>query len=618
MFKVRSINNLLATSNTVLQFTMLLVIAAIVHGLVLRFVFPGYYDPLWPIHSDFYLPAEIANSPASIFSYLTWPRPTGMVFFALIGKLGIHGSLAAIIFVAMLNAVITALLIKKFLTVSFGLRFLIIFIVYTFLLFSHPYFYSFYVHDAFSQLSYLLLIMGLFFYCSLLEKSIALATCVLFIFTIVGFLAKETFGGAALVISVIWFLYQRKKSVRDSITPFTLIFVALIITFGFNFLIKSSFVTNSNTAYRVDLNPFSILSEWFHYIKLGYNLGSVLLLILIGFLVFSKKLDENYKPKFVFVGCLLAFCAALLPNSLLPDHQHNGYSWTGAYILLATSFFLAVPNIFFKWGKFSQVTFVSLLILFLTFSQVANFKKYRNSSNQWIIFQENTQRNLLSSLKMLMDELACSKGEKILISGISFPFSPFHNPRSLTPYLRSDKVSFDVVSYASNSNIVIRSEKVRDIPLENVVFSEYSRVWMFGSDGRLVKTLNSKELGYGFELLAPLKNFILFPEVAAALNVEFEPLPNVVSSHDGYKLLQSGNSYLAYQQPLLALEYFQESARNIPDNPYPWYMAGVELEKLNRLDEAKQYFQKAVDLDPKNQNPAFINALTRVQSITGK
>ena len=39
MCKVRSINNFLATSNGLLQFTMLLVIAAIVHGLVLRFVF---------------------------------------------------------------------------------------------------------------------------------------------------------------------------------------------------------------------------------------------------------------------------------------------------------------------------------------------------------------------------------------------------------------------------------------------------------------------------------------------------------------------------------------------------------------------------------------------------
>lgn len=618
MLKVRSINNLLATSSSLLQFTMLFVIAAIVHGLVLRFIFPGYYDPLWPLHSDFYLPAEIANSPASIFSYVTWPRPTGMFFFALIGKFGIHGSLAAIIFLAMLNAVVTAFLVKKLLTINFGLRFLLAFAGYAFLLFSHPYFYSFYVHDAFSQLSYFLLVLGALSYCALAKKSVAIATCVLFIFSVVGFLAKETFGAAALMASAIWFLYQYRASLRDAIAPFVSIFIALIITFGFNFFIKSSFVTNSNTAYRIDLNPVSILSEWFHYIKLGYNLGIIFLLVLIGILVFSRQSDKSYGPAFVFVGGILAFCAALLPNSLLPDHQHHGYSWTGAYILCATIFFLALPSIFSKWEKNTRIAFVSLIILFLAVNQVVNCKKYKKSSNQWFISQEKIQRNLLSSLKMLMDELASSQKEKILISGISFPYSPFHNPRSLAPYLRSDEVSFDVVSYSSNKNIVVRNEEVREIPPENVFFSEYSRIWMFGADGRLVKSLNSKVLGYSFELLDPLKNFIIFPEVAAALGVKFEPAPNLVISQDGYKLLQSGNSYLAYQQPLLALEYFQMSAKNIPDNPYPWYMAGVELQKLGRLGEAKQYFKKAVDLDPEHQNSTFTNALMHAERLAEK
>lgn len=618
MFKVRSINNFLATSNGLLQFTMLLVIAAIVHGLVLRFVFPGYYDPLWPLHSDFYLPAQIANSPASIFSYVTWPRPTGMFFFALIGEFGIHGSLAAIIFLAMLNAVISALLIKSFLAINFGLKFLIAFSGYVFLLFSHPYFYSFYVHDAFSQLSYFLLVVGALLYCSLVKKSVTLAACALFVCSMIGFLAKETFGAAALVVSAIWFIYQYKTSLRDAIAPFISMFIALAIAFGFNFFIKSSFVTNSNAAYSVDLNPASILSEWLYYVKLGYNLGIVFLLVLIGVLVFSIRSAKSYSPAFVFVGGILAFCAALLPNSLLPEHRHHGYSWTGAYILCATIFFLALPSIFSKWENKAKKSFIFLIIFFLAVSQIVNYKKYKKSSNQWFISQENIQRNLLSSLKILMDELAFSENERILVSGISSPYSPFHNPRSLIPYLRSDKVGFDVVSYATNKNIVVRSEKVREIPPENVLFSEYSRIWMFGSDGRLVKSLSSNVLGYSFEILDPLKNVILFPEVAAALGVEFEPAPNLVSSQDGYKLLQSGNLYLAYQQPLLALEYFQASAKNIPVNPYPWYMAGVELEKLGRLGEAKQYFKKAVDLDPSHQNPAFANALARAESVAEK
>jgi len=618
MLKVRNINNLLVTSSRLSQFIMLLVIAVIVHGLVLRFVFPGYYDPLWPLHSDFYLPAAIANSPVSIFSYITWPRPTGMFFFALIGKFGIHGSLAAIVFLAMLNAVITAFLIKNFLVINFGLRFLIAFSVYVFLLFSHPYFYSFYVHDAFSQLSYFLLIVGVQSYCALAKKSVALASCTFFILSVVAFLAKETFGAAALAASAIWFLYQYKASLRNSIAPFVSILIALAISFGFNFFIKSSFVTNSSTAYKVDLNPISILSEWSYYIKLGYNLGMVFLLVLIGILIFSKQSDRKSRAEFVFIGSILAFCAALLPNALLPDHRHHGYSWTGAYIICATIFFLALPDILSKWRKNAKIAFVSLVVFFLVANQVVNYKKYNKSANQWFISQEKIQHNLVLSLKILMNELSLSQKEKILVSGISFPYSPFHNPGALSPYLRSESVSFDVVSYAPSKDVVIRSEKVKEIPPENIVVSDYSRVWMFGNDGRLVKAINAKELGYSVELLNSFKNFILFPEVASALSVEFEPIPRLVNLQDGYKLLQAGNSYLLYQQPLLALEYFQESAKNIPENPYPWYMAGVELQKLGRLSEAKQFFQKAVDLDAQHQNPAFANALINVDSVAEK
>ena len=37
-------------------------IGALVQLAVLRWIFPGYIDPLWPSHDDYYTAIELANS----------------------------------------------------------------------------------------------------------------------------------------------------------------------------------------------------------------------------------------------------------------------------------------------------------------------------------------------------------------------------------------------------------------------------------------------------------------------------------------------------------------------------------------------------------------------------
>lgn len=160
MLHVEDKSSILHVTNKALVFVALFALALITHAVVLQFIYPGYYEPLWPLHSDFYLPTHINNSGLGVINYLSKPRPSGMVFFFLIGSLGVHGSIAAIIFVTLMNVTMTATVAKNILNISFNLQFLAAYISYLVLLFSHPYFYSFYAHDAFSQFSYFLLLIG--------------------------------------------------------------------------------------------------------------------------------------------------------------------------------------------------------------------------------------------------------------------------------------------------------------------------------------------------------------------------------------------------------------------------------------------------------------------------
>src|SRR5215213_344776 len=95
----------------VLQITCFTFIALIVHAFVLKFFFPGYYSPLYPHHSDFYISIALAHSPNDFFqySYLGYSRPLGMFFMKLIGFLGLHGAILFTVINVALNCSLSLL-----------------------------------------------------------------------------------------------------------------------------------------------------------------------------------------------------------------------------------------------------------------------------------------------------------------------------------------------------------------------------------------------------------------------------------------------------------------------------------------------------------------------------
>lgn len=87
----------------VAEFSVLLVLFLLIDGLVLKLVFPKFVDPFWPLHSDFYIPAALAYSPAGFWKVLSYPRPVGYAFFWLIGHLKTRGAMVAVLLLVGVN-----------------------------------------------------------------------------------------------------------------------------------------------------------------------------------------------------------------------------------------------------------------------------------------------------------------------------------------------------------------------------------------------------------------------------------------------------------------------------------------------------------------------------------
>jgi len=267
-----------------------------------------------------------------------------------------------------------------------------------------------------------------------------------------------------------------------------------------------------------------------------------------------------------------------------------------------------LTSLFWKKNKLTRCFFVTIVLLGLL-SPLFNKASY--AKNNWFLVQEKTQRNLLGSLrKLLVRNKSLDDSGKILVTGLNFPFSPFTRPMALKSFPGVRFGSFDVVTYSS-AHIGEKLDFVRFIPPTDVDMQNYSEVWMFAGDGSVLRVQSIGDTTLqpvpvlGFES----RDFIIFPDVADALGLIDTKFVSPAILNDGYRLLRCGTAFSSYQQPTLALRCFDESIRKIPDNPYPYFLAGLELERLDRFDEAKVYFERAVALEASDSNPAFKESL---------
>ena len=69
---------------------LLLAVVCGVYAAVLAYIFPGYFDPLYPIHSDVYFSPGLSARNPSLTAYFDWPRPAGYLAAHLFGLAGVR------------------------------------------------------------------------------------------------------------------------------------------------------------------------------------------------------------------------------------------------------------------------------------------------------------------------------------------------------------------------------------------------------------------------------------------------------------------------------------------------------------------------------------------------
>ncbi|MGX9774583.1 acyltransferase family protein [Janthinobacterium aestuarii] len=570
-----------------LELLSLLIVGAVIHAIALLYVYPGYYAPLLPNHTDYYMATAMFQSPIWGISYIGWPRPFGFMLLNASGMFGITASIAIVVFVVLLNFALTAMLFRRIFKVDIGVRYLVAYSLYVYFAYSHPYFYQFYTHDALSHFAYLLLLIGAWYWYRNAATLDRKNSVVIGITALLAFLCKENFGVAVclLAVGIAWFEPRARLAAL-------LVCVALILALGYNVLIGSQFVGAASSSYKVVISPNSIWREWRTYMREAFGaLGGCIFLLSIFYMIYYGKVNPLARK----VAILLfgAIAVLLLPNSLLPDHHFSGYSWAVSYLALLPLIYIFSLRL--NWQVAGQ-TALGLAVLYVPISV-----KKEYSRSDWVVAQEHIQRDLLRGLREYAIE-GYKPGRKILVTGLVFPFSPFEQPLSLQskPYWRDTK--FDVMRYAKSA-MDVHDSKIKFIIDPPTDFSIYSEVWTFSKDGAALGKFKTEDISQRLSLIdvsgVKKEIFLIYPQLLSIAQARSKDEPDSVVQ------LKIGEALLEYGNFLEAEKILKLAAASLPGNPYPSFFIGNALVGQKKYAEAITFFECAISLDVNNTNEFF-------------
>ncbi len=584
-----------------------IVVFLLMHYMVLMFIYPGYYDPFWPVHSDLYVPAAFANMENGSEVSLSYPRPIGYFFYWMIGHFGIRGSIAAGFMLMPINFSLITIITRRILKINFTVNFSVSIALFAYLIVAQPYQYVFSVHDGFTQLSLMFLLLATVSYYK--NKYIV----PVFIFTLLAFFSKETYAASVLFICGV-FVFFGSGELKQRLKPFLIVVLSILIVVLFNKYTNSVFTSTKNSldsAYYVNVNPLSILKEWIQYLIDGYNYYSLIIVVLVLMFIILSVGFKSIEVLF----CLTMFVAGLLswlPNSLLPNHHYSAYSWNGAYFIYipVVFVFFVIKDKSIKIRLFSWVWFV--LLMFIPYFSSGQYEK-----TKWILIQQQIQKNFMLSLESIPHYLF-NKESDVLVTGVVFPFTPFEHWQSLLSLNFNRCVNINVVNYKSTDVAIkkigfsnkscIQINEISPIYVKN---HHFDLVLAVNSDG---KTLNNQIFrGDNLSLLISgvnLKNVLLYPDMVSLHDVIKSKL--TLSDED---LINYGNTMMIYSANGDAINFFDKALEVNNHNPYSYFGLGQAYERDGNYLKAKENFQKAIKFDAEQANPNFKNALENVLKV---
>jgi len=588
-----------------LEFFALCALFLVVHALVLRFVFPGYYDPFWPHHADYYIAAALASSPSGFLPVIGLPRPVGYAFYWLIGHLQTRGVILASLFLVAANYAVIVMMMRRAFRVPLSVTFGLAAAVFAYLLAAHPFQYEFSTWDAFSQLSHLLLLSATAMHLRGREWwQVALVA-------FLAFMAKETYVASIAFLAGVWLIWHVRTDWRKAVLPLGIVLATFAVAFALNRASGSLFVGGEDSSpYQIVLRPSSVIAEWLVYLSAGVNaLGAAV----IAATAVAAGLAFGWRSAATASAIVLPMAGALswLPNSVLPNHHFDAYSWNGAYLLYASVVLIAAASLTGVVRK-ALAAMIAVAALASPAFSAASFAR-----SDWVLMNQKRQKTLMRALDALIKQLP-PQGGSVLVSGLSFPFSPFAHWTSILSMKPPLGTRFHVVTYEEappsawtqhGLPMPGEAEAVNPIAPDRVAEHRYDQAWLIRSDGSLIENIKNPSV----EKLwtdGPITSvdILRYPE----LRDNFGPGNKAAAAGttQGYRYLGCGGTLLGYKQPRLAESCLRASIALIPGNPYPHFFLGNALEQQGRTAEARAAYAAAVANEGDSPNPLFGQALS--------
>jgi hypothetical protein len=574
--------------------------AAAIYWLCLRFLFPGYFAPLTPNHSDLYTPVGFLER--SFSEILTYPRPLTYVVLRTSGLLGVQGSILVVVLAA-----IVAVLLASTMTVRWararmsglGLA------CYLILVFAHPEFYFEHRHDSPGIFSCALVILAAEFWRRWLIENRwrQLGGC--FALTLALGLVKETYFPSLLILLVT--LVVAEPQWRFSrIVPALAGVCALL---GLSFLISAAgfrrWVPAGAESYHISLAPEEVWGGFVYYLSHLFTWASALAVFV------SLLLVRDRRKLVIGSGMTLAGIAALLPNSVLPNHLSEQYSWLAVPFCFAPLLLLAAPETdaglepepggsgFFARRR----RLAGLVVVFLTALSVWRyFPEYASAVHQWGVAQELENRGIMASFPQLR---RLPSGGRVLVAGVDTPLSPWIEPDFLKHEFGLHEWTVVIPIDRPDTELPPDHPSVHLRHAAEVNPDLFDHAFVYDGRGNLRQEYDRAALAAGAQAQAEA---IVVPELAPLVD-RLRQAPD-----DHMALLRAGELCLNWGLDQQAEGYLRRSMEVTHDHdPYAFFFLGELKERQHDLTAAYTDYERAVKADHEPRNPLFQQAADRAR-----
>ncbi len=593
------------------RFALALALALLAYWACLQFVFPGYFSPLDPLHSDYYLIPGITADGEPLAEKLHYPRPLGFLVLWTIGHLGLAGATAVIVAVTLINAALMVELWRRL--APFALSWWAV-LLYLASLFAHPQFYLNHSHDTMATLSLAYLLLAMHCWLSWRQGGqrswYVAALLLLFVLAF----TKETYYPAAMLFWLVQVFDVPGGRRRWAVGFFAGVVAFELTAVAVNLGTRNAFIqpsANPTDPYFMSLAPASLAAAFSKL--LSYLFTPVLAVVTALSLLLAFARRNLRRPAAVF---FVAGLSALLPHAVLPNHIAPEYGWVGAVLCLSPILLISRESLAAllpaptprRLAAATTIAFAAVNLI-----SIAGWSLDRSpyEHHRW----RTEQQQILGNVQLALPKLraAAADAREILVTGLKSPFHPFYIEH-YESYIafgfgRERRWTVTMMRDAPRGG----EDLVRRMGAEGVNLTDFDLAFTFDPDGRLLRQVSKQELQQAAASSgeAPLADRILIPELEALA----QPLDDDPTAWEAH--LKMGVAYWDWGWVPKARTHL-ETARTLDGgrNSYPFFFLGQIAEGEGNRAEAARFYREA--LDREDSNPGFREALDRVNRVPAR